>query len=240
MDRFTGGCLCGNVRIVSSGLPCRVGLCHCLDCRKHHGALFHASAVFPQDAVTIKNGTAPHINSFELGQHGRYRTNVWQYRGVNTLKAGRMDELALHPTVKPVVMIADAIKDVSSRNGIVLDLFAGSGSTLIAAHKTGRRAFLCELDPLYCDRIVRRWQIYSKDDATLQNSGQNFDEVGHQRTLELETSTQSIENQSTTDELQQVKSTIPVREWSTELRREAAQQLYSGLASLSLVDRSAR
>ena len=113
----------------------------------------------------FKNGTAPHINSFELGQHGRYRTNVWQYRGVNTLKAGRMDELALHPTVKPVQMIADAIKDVSARGDIVLDLFGGSGSTLIAAHKTGRRAFLCELDPVYCDRIIRRWEAYAKDDA---------------------------------------------------------------------------
>jgi hypothetical protein len=70
----------------------------------------------------FKNGTAPHINAFELGQHGRYRTNVWQYRGVNTLKAGRMDELALHPTVKPVQMIADAIKDVSGRGDIVLDV----------------------------------------------------------------------------------------------------------------------
>ena len=71
------------------------------------------------------------MNSFELGQHGRYRTNVWEYRGVNTLKAGRAEELALHPTVKPVAMIADAIKDVSKRGGIVLDLFGGSGSTLI-------------------------------------------------------------------------------------------------------------
>lgn len=113
----------------------------------------------------FKNGSVPHINSFELGQHGRYRTNVWQYRGVNTLKAGRMDELALHPTVKPVQMIADAIKDVSGRGDIVLDLFGGSGSTLIAAHKTGRRAYLCELDPIYCDRIIRRWEAYSKDEA---------------------------------------------------------------------------
>lgn len=80
-----------------------------------------------------KVGTVPHINTFELGQHGRYRTNVWQYKGVNTLKTGRMDELALHPTVKPVQMIADAIKDVSGRGEIVLDLFGGSGSTLIAA-----------------------------------------------------------------------------------------------------------
>lgn len=113
----------------------------------------------------FKQGTAPHINSFELGQHGRYRTNVWQYKGVNTLKAGRMEELALHPTVKPVAMIADAIKDVSRRNGIVLDLFGGSGSTLIAAHKTGRRARLVELDPVYCDRIIARWEAYAKDDA---------------------------------------------------------------------------
>ena len=113
----------------------------------------------------FKQGTAPHINSFELGQHGRYRTNVWQYKGVNTLKSGRMEELALHPTVKPVAMIADAIKDVSQRNGIVLDLFGGSGSTLIAAHKTGRRARLAELDPVYCDRIIARWEIYAKDDA---------------------------------------------------------------------------
>jgi DNA modification methylase len=115
----------------------------------------------------FKKGTAPHVNAFELGQHGRYRTNVWTYRGVNTLRHGRMDELALHPTVKPVQMIADAIKDVSQRGAIVLDLFAGSGSTIIAAHKTGRRAFACELDALYCDRIIARWETYAKDEASL-------------------------------------------------------------------------
>jgi DNA modification methylase len=129
----------------------------------------------------FKNGVAPHINTFELGQHGRYRTNVWQYRGVNTLKAGRMDELALHPTVKPVAMIADAIKDVSSRNGIVLDLFGGSGSTLIAAHKTGRRGYLCELDPVYCDRIVQRWQVYAKDDAIFNGTDRSFSQVMQER-----------------------------------------------------------
>ncbi|OWK20913.1 hypothetical protein AJ88_24265 [Mesorhizobium amorphae CCBAU 01583] len=76
-----------------------------------------------------------------------------------------MDELALHPTVKPVQMIADAIKDCSGRGDIVLDIFGGSGSTLIAAEKTGRRGFLCELDPIYCDRIIRRWEAYAKDEA---------------------------------------------------------------------------
>jgi DNA modification methylase len=115
----------------------------------------------------FKNGTAPHLNSFELGQHGRYRTNVWQYKGANTFKAGRQEELALHPTIKPMQMIADAIKDVSGRNDIVLDLFGGSGSTLIAAHKTGRVVYLCELDPIYCDRIIARYETFAKDEAQL-------------------------------------------------------------------------
>jgi DNA modification methylase len=114
-----------------------------------------------------KVGDAPHHNSFELGQHGRHRTNVWQYRGVNTLRAGRMEELQLHPTVKPVAMVADAIKDVSPRGSIVLDPFGGSGSTLIAAHRTGRHARIIELDPIYCDRIIRRWETFAKDEAAL-------------------------------------------------------------------------
>jgi len=113
----------------------------------------------------FKTSGAPHLNTFELGQHGRYRTNVWEYKGVNTMRAGRMEELALHPTVKPVQMIADAIKDVSGRGDVVLDLFGGSGSTLIAAHKTGRRGYISELDPIYCDRIISRWEAYSYDEA---------------------------------------------------------------------------
>ena len=113
----------------------------------------------------FKKGTAPHTNTFELGQHGRYRTNVWQYRGVSTIRAGRMEELSLHPTVKPVQMIADAIRDVSGRGEIVLDVFGGSGSTLIAAEKTGRRGYLVEYDPIYCDRILARWETYAKDEA---------------------------------------------------------------------------
>lgn len=113
----------------------------------------------------FKVGTGPHVNSFELGQHGRYRTNVWEYRGVNSGGAQRLEELAIHPTVKPVQMIADAIRDVSGRGEIVLDLFGGSGSTLIAAEKTGRRARLMELDPIYCDRILARWEAFAKDDA---------------------------------------------------------------------------
>jgi DNA methylase len=94
-----------------------------------------------------------------------YRTNVRTYRGVNTMAKGRMAELQLHPTVKPVQMIADAIKDVSARGEIVLDSFGGSGSTLIAAEKAGRRARLVELDPIYCDRILTRRETIARDDA---------------------------------------------------------------------------
>ncbi|MCK0102128.1 DNA methyltransferase [Pseudohalocynthiibacter sp. F2068] len=113
----------------------------------------------------FKQGRAPHINNFELGQQGRYRTNVWEYRGVDSRHAGRMEELALHPTVKPVQMIADAIRDVSGRGDIVLDIFGGSGSTLIAAEKTGQRGYLCELDPIYCGRILAHLEAYAKDEA---------------------------------------------------------------------------
>jgi len=91
--------------------------------------------------------------------------NVWNYRGVNTMRAGRMEELQLHPTVKPVQMIADVIKDVSGRGEIVLDVFGGSGSVLIAAEKTGRRARIIELDPIYCDRILSRYERHAKDAA---------------------------------------------------------------------------
>jgi DNA modification methylase len=86
------------------------------------------------------------------------RTNVWEYAGVNTFRTGRLDELSMHPTVKPVALIADAIKDASKRSNIILDPFCGSGSTLIAAEKTGRRGHAIEIDPLYVDVAARRWQ----------------------------------------------------------------------------------
>jgi DNA modification methylase len=106
----------------------------------------------------FKIGTAEHTNSFGLGDTGRYRTNVWDYAGISSLGANRSDELAMHPTVKPVALIADAIRDCSRRGEIILDCFGGSGSTLIAAERTGRRARLIEYDPIYCDTIVRRWE----------------------------------------------------------------------------------
>jgi DNA modification methylase len=128
-----------------------------------------------------KNGSAPHVNNFELGQHGRYRTNVWDYAGVNTMRAGRLEELAMHPTVKPVAMVADAIKDCSHRKGIILDPFLGSGTTVIAAERTGRRARGIELDPAYIDVAIRRWQSYTGKAAKLATTGQSFEEIEEQR-----------------------------------------------------------
>jgi DNA modification methylase len=128
-----------------------------------------------------KTGAAPHMNTFELGQHGRHRTNVWDYDGVNTMRAGRMDELAMHPTVKPVAMVADAIKDCSKRGSIVLDPFCGSGTVLIAAEKTGRRARAIELDPKYVDVAIQRWQQYTGKIAVLAPLGEMFDEVDEAR-----------------------------------------------------------
>src|SRR5712672_769610 len=121
-------------------------------------------------------GTAPHINNFELGQHGRNRTNVWPYAGVNSMRPGRLEELAMHPTVKPVALVVDAIKDCSKRNGLVLDPFCGSGTILIAAERTGRKARALEIDPLYVDVAIRRWEALTGKSATLV-TGETFEEV---------------------------------------------------------------
>jgi DNA modification methylase len=113
-----------------------------------------------------------------------YPTSMWAYAGVNSFGDGRSD-LELHPTVKPVAMVADAIRNCSRRKGIVLDPFAGSGTTLIAAERTGRRGFGVELDPLYCDVILRRLRSVCRLQAVLQATSQNFEEVAAQRQEEL-------------------------------------------------------
>ena len=132
----------------------------------------------------FKAGTAPHINNVELGKHGRYRTNVWSYAGLNSFGKDRDAELALHPTVKPVKLVADAILDCSKRGGIVLDPFAGSGTTLVAAEKTGRRGYGIELDPQYCDVIIRRLAGAFKVEAIHTETGETFSEIERQRTVE--------------------------------------------------------
>ena len=138
--------------------------------------------------VTVfKVGNAPHINNVELGRHGRNRTNVWDYAGVNTFRAGRLDELAMHPTVKPVALVADVIRDASSRSDLVLDPFAGSGTTIIAAEKTGRRACALEIDPHYVDVIIQRWQVYTGKPARLDTTAASFEDVAEQRQIEAKT-----------------------------------------------------
>jgi DNA modification methylase len=102
-------------------------------------------------------GDAPHANMVELGRHGRNRTNVWDYPSVNSMAGSRREDLALHPTVKPVAMVADAYQDVSKRGDLVFDMFLGSGTSLIAAERTGRRFRGCDIDPAYVDVAVERW-----------------------------------------------------------------------------------
>ena len=129
----------------------------------------------------FRNGDAQHLNNIELGKHGRNRTNIWSYAGVNTFRAGRLDELSVHPTVKPVALIADAMRDCTRRDDIVLDPFMGSGTTIVAAERVGRRCYGLELDPHYVDVAIRRWQFFTKCDAVLQSTGQTFDEVAASR-----------------------------------------------------------
>jgi DNA modification methylase len=129
----------------------------------------------------FKVGTAPHINTIELGRSGRYRTNVWDYAGVNTVRTGRLDELSMHPTVKPVALVVDAIKDCSRRGEIVLDPFAGSGTTVIAAEKSRRRARAIEIDPVYVDVAIKRCQRVTGAMAVHGTSGKSFTEVAQER-----------------------------------------------------------
>ncbi len=131
----------------------------------------------------FKNGEGSHINNFGLGAKGRYRTNVLDYPSVNSLHPARKGEIQLHPTVKPVALIADLIRDCSHRNDIVLDPFGGSGTTLLATERTGRLARLIEIDPLYVDLAIRRWEQASGRTAVLRGTNQTFSEVATARAI---------------------------------------------------------
>jgi DNA modification methylase len=121
-----------------------------------------------------RGGTSAHINNVSLGRHGRNRTNVWDYVSQNALNGTAKSKLALHPTVKPVAMVADAIRDCSNRNSLILDPFAGAGTTLIAAERTGRRARLIEIDPRFVDASIERWQQLAGGTALLADGGRPF------------------------------------------------------------------
>jgi DNA modification methylase len=128
----------------------------------------------------FKVGAAPHTNTFGLGESGRYRTNVWDYPGINTLRPDRGQDLAMHPTVKPVALVADALKDCTRRGEIVLDPFGGSGTTLIAAERTGRQARLIEYDPAYCDVIMHRFERVTGRQAKQAATGMTFEDAAEQ------------------------------------------------------------
>jgi DNA modification methylase len=132
--------------------------------------------------LVFKKGAAPHINNVSLGRNGRYRSNVWDYPGINALGRGREARLAMHPTVKPVALVADAIKDCSKRRGRILDPFAGSGTTLIAAERTGRRCAAMELEPRYVDVTIRRWQAVTGGEAVHAVTGTPFSDLAEART----------------------------------------------------------
>jgi DNA modification methylase len=130
------------------------------------------------------HGADPHRNNVELGKHGRSRTNVWSYAGVNAFGADRKAALSMHPTVKPAAMIADAIRDVTKQGDLILDPFGGSGTVIIAAEKTGRRARVIEIDGHYCDVALRRWEIFTGKTAVLAATGETFEEVAERRQSE--------------------------------------------------------
>ena len=128
-----------------------------------------------------KHGQAPHVNNVRLGANGRYRTNVLEYPGANTFRSGRDEELTRHPTPKTVGLIADLIRDASRTGDLVLDCFAGGGTIFIAAEKTRRHAAAIEIDPLYCDLSIERWQLHTSEKAVLSETGESFDAMALSR-----------------------------------------------------------
>ena len=131
-----------------------------------------------------KYGSAPHINNVELGKRGRWRSNLWTYPGASSLGSDARRGLQDHPTVKPVAMLEDALLDLTNRDDVVLDPFLGSGSTLIACEKTGRVCRGLELDPLYADVIIRRWEAATGGSAILEETGDRFADLALRRAAE--------------------------------------------------------
>ncbi len=122
----------------------------------------------------FRKGSSAHINNVQLGRHGRWRTNVWTYPGGSSLNSDSRDGLEFHPTVKPVGLIEDVLLDITNRGDIVVDCFAGSGSTVIAAERTDRRCMMIEIDGPYCDVIIKRWQEMTDKEAVLEETQVTF------------------------------------------------------------------
>ena len=142
------------------------------------GSLYRSQVEFVH---VFKVGTAPHVNNVELGRYGRSRTTLWSYAGANTFRKGRMEDLEAHPTVKPLALVADAIRDVSNHGDVVLDPFLGSGTTILAAEKTGRIGRGIEFEPHYVDCAIQRWQAFTGRQARLAATGETFETIEEQR-----------------------------------------------------------
>lgn len=134
-----------------------------------------------EQVFVFRVGNEQHLNNIQLGRHGRSRSNVWTYAGVNTFRSGRMDDLRAHPTVKPVALVAEAMKDCSRRGDIALDIFCGSGTTILAAERVGRIGYGLEIEPRYVDIAIRRWQEFTKRDAVHAVTGRTFEETEAER-----------------------------------------------------------
>lgn len=172
---------CAEIQIAATELGLELkNICVWVKSNAGMGSFYRSQHEF---VFIFKHGKAPHRNNVELGRHGRFRTNVWQYPGFNGFER-RGEEgnlLALHPTIKPVQLVADALLDCTDRNDIVLDPFLGSGSTLIAAERVGRRLYGIELDPLYVDVAIRRWQRHTGNQAIHVQTGRHFNEIAAER-----------------------------------------------------------
>jgi hypothetical protein len=148
---------------------------------KNNGAMGSLYRSRHELVLVFRNGTAGHVNNVQLGRFGRNRTNVWHYAGANSFaRKGSRRNLDLHPTAKPIRMVADAILDSSNRDDIVLDPFLGSGTTLLAAERTNRRCYSIEFDPLYVDTAIERWQQMTGRKAS-NREGETFDSIKTKR-----------------------------------------------------------
>jgi DNA modification methylase len=165
------------LELLSAALPLYTEWKNLLVWNKHNGGLGSFYRSKHELIAVFKSGTKPHINNFGFGARGRYRTNVLDYPGVNSFHPARKGDLELHPTVKPVALIADLIRDCSRRNGVILDPFGGAGTTILAAERTGRVARVIGLDPLYVDVAIRRWQHVTGVPARHAASGLTFADV---------------------------------------------------------------
>lgn len=138
------------------------------------GSLYRSEHEF---VIVFKKGAAPHINNVQLGRHGRNRSNAWHYPGPNSFGPTRDADLKNHHTVKPVALVADAIRDCSERGGLTLDPFSDSGTTILAAERTGRRAAGIEIETAFVDVAIRRWQVLTSLEAVLASNGQAFTQI---------------------------------------------------------------